>query len=146
MEKIIFDSGVKCYKINGGGLLRFNPGDPNVYARFLEAGEKLDGVEKSLVEEAKGLKETDGAGVVQLLQKADREMKQILGWIFGQENDFDKILSGVNLLAVAENGERVVTNLLNALQPILVDGAERCAKEKVDAAVKKAKQRRGETV
>ncbi len=146
MEKIIFDSGVKSYKVGGGGLLRFNPGDPNVYARFLEAGEKLDGVEKSLVEEAKGLKEADGAGVVQLLQKADREMKQILGWIFGQENDFDKILSGVNLLAVAENGERVVTNLLNALQPILVDGAERCAKEKVDAAVKKAKQRRGETV
>ncbi|MBR4016475.1 MAG: hypothetical protein IKK11_01505 [Oscillospiraceae bacterium] len=146
MEKIVFDSGVRSYKINGGGLLRFNPGDPNVYARFMEAGEKLDGVEKSLVEEAKALKEGDSTAVVHLLQKADREMKQILGWIFGQENDFDKILSGVNLLAVAENGERVVTNLLNALQPVLVEGAERCAREKITAAVNKAKQRRGETV
>ena len=41
MEKISFDSGVKSYKINGTGVLRFNPGDPNVYARFLQAADKL---------------------------------------------------------------------------------------------------------
>ena len=41
MEKIQFDSGVRSYRINGGGILRFNPGDPNLYSRFLEAGEKL---------------------------------------------------------------------------------------------------------
>lgn len=144
MEKISFDSGVKSYKINGTGVLRFNPGDPNVYARFLEAADKLQTVETALIEEAKTLPEADGAGVVQLLSRADRQMKEILGWIFGQENDFEKILGGVNLLAVADNGQRVVTNLLEALQPILVEGAERCAREKVDAAVQKAKARRGE--
>lgn len=144
MEKISFDSGVKSYKINGAGVLRFNPGDPNVYARFLEAADKLQDVENALVEEAKKLPEADGAGVVQLLARADKEMKQVLSWVFGEENDFDKILGGVNLLAVADNGQRVVTNLLSALQPVLVEGAERCAKEKVDAAVLKAKARRGE--
>ncbi len=144
MEKISFDSGVKSYKINGTGVLRFNPGDPNVYARFLEAADKLQDVENALVEEAKKLPEADGTGVVQLLARADKEMKQVLGWVFGEGNDFDKILGGVNLLAVADNGQRVVTNLLAALQPILVEGAERCAKEKVDAAVLKAKARRGE--
>ena len=144
MEKISFDSGVKSYKINGAGVLRFNPGDPNVYARFLEAADKLQDVENALVEEAKKLPEADGAGVVQLLNRADKEMKQVLGWVFGEGNDFDKILGGVNLLAVADNGQRVVTNLLAALQPVLVEGAERCAKEKVDAAVLKAKARRGE--
>ena len=41
MEKLQFDSGIKEYKINGAGVLRFNPGDPNLYARFLEAGDKL---------------------------------------------------------------------------------------------------------
>ena len=144
MEKISFDSGVKSYKINGTGVLRFNPGDPNVYARFLEAADKLQNVENALVEEAKKLSEADGAGVVQLLNRADKEMKQVLSWVFGKDNDFDKILGGVNLLAVADNGQRVVTNLLEALQPILVAGAERCAAEKTEAAVQKAKARRGE--
>lgn len=143
MEKLSFDSGVKAYKINGTGVLRFNPCDPNVYARFLEAAEKLQSVEELLVAEAKGIPEADGACVVQLLNKADKEMKGILSWVFGQENDFDKILGGVNLLAVAENGQRVVTNLLMALQPVLVTGAERCAQEKVETAVQQAKARRG---
>ncbi len=144
MEKISFDSGIKTYKINGTGVLQFNPGDPNVYARFLQAADKLQQVENALVEEAKKLSKADGAGVVQLLHRADQEMKQCLSWVFGQENDFDKILGGVNLLAVADNGQRVVTNLLTALQPVLVAGAERCAQEKADDALQKAKARRGE--
>lgn len=144
MEKISFDSGIKTYKINGTGLLRFNPGDPNVYARFLEATDKLQTVEKSLVDEAKTLPQEDGAGVVRLLHKADKEMKQVLSWVFGEGNDFDEILGGVNLLAVADNGQRIVTNLLTALQPVLVAGAERCAQEKIDSAVQKAKARRSE--
>lgn len=144
MEKISFDSGIKSYKINGAGVLRFNPGDPNVYARFLEAADKLQTVEAALAEEAKQLPQADGAAVVQLLNRADREMKGILAWVFGEDNDFDKILKGVNLLAVADNGQRVVTNLLEALQPVLVEGAERCAMEKVDTAVQKARKRRGE--
>ena len=142
MEKIQFDSGVKSYRLNGGNPLRFNPGDPNVYARFLEAADKFAKVEQEMTEQARQIEGNDGAAVVQLLQDADKQMKQILSWVFGPENDFDKILGSVNLLAVADNGERVVTNLLSALQPILVAGAERCAKEKVDAAVTKAKARR----
>lgn len=144
MEKISFDSGIKTYKINGTGVLRFNPGDPNVYARFLQAADKLQQVENTLVEEAKKMDRADGVGVVQLLRKADREMKQCLSWVFGEENDFDKILGGVNLLAVADNGQRVVTNLLTALQPVLVAGAERCAQQKANDALLKAKARRGE--
>ena len=30
MEKIQFDSGMKEYRINGKGVLRFNPADPNL--------------------------------------------------------------------------------------------------------------------
>lgn len=138
MEKIQFDSGIKEYRINGTGVLRFNPGDPNLYARFMEAAEKLQGLEKELAGQAQG----DGAAIVQLLQTADRKMKQTLSWVFGQENDFDKILGGVNLLAVAGNGERVVTNLFAALQPVLVAGAEACAREKSAEAVAKAKANR----
>ena len=141
MEKIQFDSGLKEYRINGEGVLRFNPGDPNVYARFLEAAEKIQNVEKELLAQA-GNQEDSGAQVVKLMAEADRKMKEVLNWVFGNGNDFNKILGGINLLAVAGNGERVVTNLFAALQPILVAGAEACAKEKTASAVEKAKKRR----
>lgn len=142
MEKISFDSGVREYRLNGAGVLRFNPGDPNIYARFLEAAEKIRLVEQELRQQAE--KETTGEAAIRMLSQADRKMKDILSWVFGDGNDFQKLLGGVNLMAVAENGERVVSNLFAALQPILTEGAKRCAKEQTDAAVQRAKLRRGE--
>ncbi len=145
MKNIQFDSGIQEYRINGAGVLRFNPGDPNVYARFLEATQKMLSVESHLTQQAKALEGKDtGEQIVKLMADADRQMKEVLDWVFGNGNCFDQILGGVNLLAVAVNGERVITNLLGALQPILVAGAQACAKEKTDAAVKKAKRRRTE--
>lgn len=138
MEKIQFDSGIKEYKLNGMGVLRFNPGDPNLYARFMEAAQKIQNIEKELAGQA----QQEGASVVELLQTADRKMKETLGWVFGSGNDFDKVLSGVNLLAVASNGERVVTNLFAALEPVLVSGAEAMTRQKTGQAVAKAKRRR----
>lgn len=129
MEKIQFDSGIRSYRINGAGILRFNPGDPNLYSRFLEAVEKLKEVEAELSQQAA---ETEGVQIVKLMTQADEKMKNILGWVFGPENDFQKILSGVNLLAIADNGERVVTNLFGALEPVLVEGAKRCAGQQAD--------------
>ena len=124
MEKIQFDAGQRSYRINGAGILRFNPGDPNLYARFLESVEKLQKVEAELTQQAE---EMQGEDIVKLMTRADEKMKEILNWVFGADNDFHKLLGGVNLLAVAENGERVVTNLFEALEPVLVEGAKRCA-------------------
>lgn len=142
MEKLKFDSGLKSYKL-GQGVLRFNPADPNVYARFLEAAEKITALEKTLQEKAAALEGADpGTAVVRLFREADREMKGLLDWVFGPPNDFDAILGGLNLLAVAENGERVVTNLLQALMDPLVQGAKSCAGQQVQAARAKAQARR----
>jgi hypothetical protein len=129
MEKIQFDSGVRSYRINGSGILRFNPGDPNLYARFLEAVGKLQHLETELGQQAEQTQEQD---ILKLLREADEKMKDILNWVFGAENDFHKILNGVNLLAVAENGERVVTNLFGALEPVLLEGAKHCAGQQAD--------------
>lgn len=149
MEKLIFDSGIKEYQINDGGVLRFNPSDPNVYARFMDAMEKIQTVENDLVAKAKKIEKTEdqsqsGAAALRLMAEADRETKKILTEVFGKDNDFDEILGGVNLLAVASNGERVITNFLAALQPIMVAGAENCAKQQVDAAVTEAKLNRSQ--
>ena len=135
MEKLTFDNGMKSYRINGGGVLRFNPADPNVYARFLEGVQALQAME---AEVSAG----EGLSAVAALAEADKKMKQVLNGIFGAQNDFETLLEGVNLLAVAGNGERVVTNLFAALEPILSEGARRCAEDKTAEAVRKAKARR----
>ena len=142
MEKIKFDSGIKQYKINGNGVLQFNPADPNVYARFMEAAQKIKELETQLRTKASTAQDEGGAQIVQLMADADKQMKDILSWVFGAGNDMNAILGGVNLLAMASNGERVVTNLFAALQPILMEGAQSCAKETTRAAVEKAKARR----
>lgn len=136
MEKLQFDDGIQSFRINGGGVLRFNPADPNVYARFLEGEEKLLALEKELSGAA------DGAEAVERLRQVDSRMKQVLNHIFGPENDFETLLKGVNLLAVASNGQRVVANLFAALEPIITQGAQRCAKEQTALAVEKARARR----
>lgn len=135
MEKLTFDNGMKSYRINGSGVLRFNPADPNVYARFLEGTQALQAME---AEVSAG----EGLSAVAALAEADKKMKQVLNGIFGAQNDFETLLEGVNLLAVAGNGERVVTNLFAALEPILSEGARRCAQDKTAEAVDKARARR----
>jgi hypothetical protein len=149
MEKLIFDSGVKEYQLGNGGILRFNPSDPNVYARFMAAMDKLPAIEQELVDKAKTLEQSDGTEpngteVLKLMEEADHKIKKLLNEVFDGGNDFHEILGGVNLLAVAGNQERVITNLLAALQPIMVSGAEKCAQQKVGAAVAKAQQNRAQ--
>lgn len=141
MEKLQFDSGVKSYRINGGGVLRFHPGDPNLYSRFLEAVERFKTLERELAGSC-AREETAGADILRLLEETDEKIKKLLNWIFGGDNDFGKLLEGVNLLAVADNGERVITNLLQALEPVLLEGAKRCAGQQAKAAVEKANARR----
>ena len=143
MEQIRFDSGMKKYRINKNGVLEFNPSDPNVFARFLAAAEKIKGIEAELAAQAASISpETAGEDTLRLMAEADKKMKALLGEIFGGQNDFDAILQGVNLLAVAENGQRVVTNLFSALEPVLVAGAEACAREAKTQEVQKARARR----
>lgn len=122
MQELNIDTGVREYRINGGGLLRFNPSDPNVYSRFLQAADRIAAIEQEMAEEGRAA--ATGQKALELLAKADRKTKEVLTWVFGEENDFDRLLGGVNLMAVAANGERVVTNLFAALQPQVQAGAE----------------------
>lgn len=135
MKTIKFDSGVRAYRL-GCGVLRFNPTDPNLYARFLEAAEKIRQVEASLAGNSRDV------SALELLGNADRQLKQILTWVFGGENDFEALLGGVNLLAVAENRQRVITNLISALEPHLLEGIRSYVQESTDAAVAQAQARR----
>ena len=117
MTDIQFDNGVKSYRV-GGGILKFNPSDPNLYGRFLEAVENL-----SHLEAREG---------IQGLRDLDRQVKDTLQTVFGPDNDLEAVFGGVNLLAVGENGHRLLENFVSALEPILREGALRCAREYVE--------------
>ena len=136
MEKIKLDMGQKAYRL-GGGVLRFNPADPNVYDRFSKLPQKLKELESQLS------MRRDADPVSQLVE-ADRELKEMLGWVFGPGNDFDAMVEGMNLLAVAGNGKTLLANLLDALEPMMVKGAEVCATAAREEALRKARERRGE--
>lgn len=125
MKKITFDSGLRKYEL-GSGILSFNPVDPNLYERFVEATDQLQHLEADMLERTKDA-EISGIDALAILKDFDCKAKNILNNVFGGDNDFDHMLSGVNLMAVATNGERVITNLIYALTPILEEGAKECA-------------------
>ena len=141
MEKLNFDIGIKEFDVNGA-VLRFNPSDPNVYARFVAAADQLMAVEKKLVADGRASGE-DGSAVIGALEKADMEVKNILKGVFGAQNDFNAIFGGVNAMAVGTNGERLLTNFLACIGPVLEDGAHRCAEEQVEKALRNREQRSG---
>lgn len=122
MEKLKFDTGVRSYKI-GSGVLRFNPADPNLYSRFQKAVAQLEALEVQAKAE----------DFLDALCRADGQVKAILGEVFGPENDMDAIFAGMNLLAVGGNGKRLLTNFLEAIEPVLHAGARRCAQLEAQA-------------
>ena len=99
-----------------------------------------------MIEDAKKLNtESDdnhGTLVLKMLTDTDREVKKILADVFGNGNDFDEILEGVNLMAVGTNGERIITNFLNAIAPIFQEGIESFVKQSTDNAVQQTQQNR----
>lgn len=122
MEQLTIDTGLREYAVNGGpehggGVLRFNPSDPNVYSRFCTLQNQLQELEQQVQAQS-----PTGTDAIQLLAQADQRAK--------------------GLLAVAGNGERVITNLFAALQPILEAGARQCADAKATLAVQQAQAAR----
>lgn len=145
MEILNLDIGLKEYQLPGG-VLRFNPSDPNVYARFVESADKIRDVEQEQAAKAKILAdkspENVGEESLRILKETDKRMKAILNDVFGSGNDFNELLSGVNLMAVNTSGERVITALLESLKPIMEAGAKDCVNKEVGAAKLNREQRR----
>lgn len=145
MEILNLDIGLKEYRLTENGVLRFNPSDPNVYSRFLDAEAAIRAVEKEMSEKANGAKdgsEDAGALAIRIMSETDAKMKNILNGIYGHGNDFHAILEGVNLMAVGSNGHRIIDNLLSVLTPIMEQGAKDFANDEIAAAKLNREQRR----
>lgn len=133
MRKLNIDIGVEEFEVFPGRVLRFNPADINLFNRLLNAQERIVCIEQRMVEKAGQLGDASGEEVIRLLAEADREMKKILEDVF-IGNDFEAIFAGVNMLSVCQNDERVITNFLAALQPVLEEGAKRAARMQANAS------------
>lgn len=144
-KKLNLDLGVKEYEL-GGGVLRINPTDPNLFKRFSSLIDKLPDIEKRFSEEESSLKASDvqkGEAVIDTMYEFDREVKRELNAVFGLDNDFDKLMDGINLMSVGKNGELVLVNLISAIEPIVSQGAKEQAKQAARIAVKQAQLERG---
>lgn len=121
MEKLIFDLGIKEYDCGFGVPLRVNFADPNLYERFNKVSENIIAVFSDFenVEES-----ADSTALLEILRDADLKVKAILNEAFGIGNDFDKIMGGMNLMAPTVNGNRIVTNFLEAITPKIKAGCE----------------------
>lgn len=142
MKRLQIDTGVQEFQINDGGILRFNPSDPNVYNRFFSVTEEVGKIDEELAKEVSELQEGDGEGALKALKRADTKVKVLLNDVFGLDNDFNQILGGVNLMAAGNNGKRVILNLFEALSPVFEAGAKRCADAKLASAKLNREQRR----
>lgn len=149
-QKLVIDDGLIRLDINGNGILKFNPSDFNVYERFYALTKELPEIERKYhaeveivpaeltehdVQELTG-RELDRAKAI------DAEIKAKLSFAFGPGNDFDKLLGGVNIMAFGSNGERIISNLLNALIPYVENGVKKHAENEASEARRNREQRR----
>lgn len=149
-QKLFVDDGLIRLDINGNGILAFNPSDFNVYERFYALTTELAELEKKYIADVEELPEgTDQRLAVVVagreLSKAreiDREVKAKLSAAFGGNNDFDQLLGGVNVMAYGSNGERIITNLLNAIVPYIEEGVKKHTQTEVEEAKRNREARR----
>lgn len=143
-EKLIIDDGIIALDVNGRGLLRFNPSDPNVYQRFMRFYRDLPGIqaEYQAVEEQGKDNVAFAEGVLDQAKEIDRKVKGRLAEVFGPVNDFDQLLDGVNVLAYGKNGKYVIENLLEALLPYMEKGIKQYRENAARAAIAQAKEDR----
>ena len=143
MEKLAFNTGIKEMDCGFGVPLRVNFADPNFYERFGHMTQRITDIEKQMAERSKTKNITDGNDVLRILRETDLEVKSIMNETFGLGNDFDKIMGGMNIMAVCEDtGERIVTGFLNAITPLVHNGFEAFAHGKVEEAKMNREQRR----
>lgn len=110
MKKLQFDDGCVDYKV-GQGVLRFNPCDPGLYERFVQAVERIGAM-------------TVSAGA---LAEADSAIRAELSGVF-PGCDLQAIFPQ-SMLSLCKNGKVLAVNFLEAVEGELLDGLTRYVRE-----------------
>lgn len=114
MKSINFNTGIKRYAINGdeSNAIAINVNDLNLFKRIQdEAEEKF----------TKALERLDNETVTpQLLAEVDKEMKEIIDYIFGSDIS-SKVFGEVNCLSPLDNGDLMVIAFFEAFAPLVME-------------------------
>ena len=140
MRELNFDSGIVEYRVNGKATLSFNRSDPNLYNRMQELTGKLAAIDSDLKKEKDAA--DDGLALMKILSAYDKRIKAELSFVFGEQNDFDAIFEGQNVMSIAGNGQLLITNFLDAIRPVIESGVKEYAKLEAANAVAQAKRER----
>ena len=129
MAELIFDTGLKTYKVNGGQEITFNPADvafvQRLYNTFNELSESQDG----LVTPG----EIDGNRLFMLAEQKDRAMREKIDAIFGTPIG-DKVFGSMSVYALA-GGLPLWCNFLLAVIDeidVAVDKEQKAASPKIE--------------
>ena len=140
MQELTIDTGVREYRVNGRGVLRFNPADPALYSRLLKCNEKLEEMQKRIAEQQEA--GTNAPAALEAMSRADEELREFLGGMFGNMEQLETMLGGAGLFALAENGHTVLGNLLEAVWPEIEQQAMHRMQLRAKQAVAEAQERR----
>jgi len=140
MRELNFDSGIVEYRVNGKATLSFNRSDPNLYNRMQDLSSKLAAIDSDLKKEKDAA--DDGLALMKILSAYDKRIKAELSFVFGEQNDFDAIFEGQNVMSIAGNGQLLITNFLDAIRPVIESGVKEYAKLEAANAVAQAKRER----
>lgn len=138
MKSLNFDDGCIELAIQGdeGRLLKFNPTDYNMAAKFYDLMENAEKKQKELKDKSKKIDNIKNEkDMIEYLRHNDIFFKEELDKIFGNGSS-ELIFAGINVMTTASNGDFVITNFLNALIPYF----EKESKSRIKKAVKKYKK------
>lgn len=145
MKDFSFSTGIVGYPMNGT-VLRVNLSDQNFYNRFMSIKEELKELEKEYTDktknfegelDVKGFPVTDSGKIdtnklseeqkeilnqraettLTIMTDIDNRIKRKLEDAFGNDNDFDKIFQGVNVMAFDIEGNRILSNFFDIITP-----------------------------
>lgn len=109
-ELIRFETGLVTYALNDRCEVRFNPTDPNFWARVYEAFEEMD---KRQEDYRKEVQSADKRAVLDITRKWDAEMRQLIDGLFETEV-CEPLFGKTNVYATAD-GLPLWVNLMLAI-------------------------------
>lgn len=121
MQSINFNSGnIKTFAINGdeNNVIKINVSDVGILTRLKKAMSDAD----KIAEDLKSIKddEMDEAGKLELLEKYDRTMRDMINGIFGSDV-CTAAFGSTNVLSDDSAGRPIIISFMKALTPVLAN-------------------------
>ena len=128
--KLIYDDGLRTYELPNGKTIRFNPTDPNIYKRCVEAFENAKKLEDELRAQKIDL-DTDGKPkqdtAIEIMQQMDAEIRKLTDYALNAEVS-EAVYGQQSVFALVANGEYLFISFLDCIAKLATQEMERSFK------------------